>query len=120
MGFDASFLLTLSLFYAQCRVEAYAKGNEMAYEVFEASPQAKARIETQIDTFGITEPSSHHRVKYPFDKLAIGQCFTIPIAEANEVGLRSSAVAAGKRSGGKKFTVIKHREHAIIEVARIY
>lgn len=88
------------------------------YLIIEASPQAKALVTSNIDPYG-TSKNSHHRAKYPFAELEIGKCFTVPISEANEVGLRSSSVAAAKREEGKKFTVIKHREHGIFEVARI-
>ncbi len=89
----------------------------MSYQVFEASPQAKARIEASTDAFGVVK-SEHHRKKYPFDELQIGECFTIPSGEAKESSLRVSATNHGKNTG-KKFCVIVHKEHACIEVARI-
>ena len=92
----------------------------MAYEVIECSPLARARIETQTDVFGTEPPSPHHRTKYPYALLKIGQCFTVSYDEANENSLRGGAANYGKKSGGKKFTVIKHAERRLIEVARIY
>lgn len=92
----------------------------MAYEVIECSPLARARIETQTDAFGTETPSPHHRTKYPFGLLKIGQCFTVSYDEGNEGSLRAGAATYGKKAGGKKFTVIKHADRRLIEVARIY
>lgn len=92
----------------------------MAYEIYESSPLAKSRIEGETDCFGLEEPSPNHRSKYPFGRLKIGQSFAVPISEGNENSLRGGASGYGKRVGGKKFTVIKHREHGVFEVARIY
>ncbi len=89
----------------------------MSYQVYEASPQAKARIESYDDTVGVTK-TEHHRKKYPFDELQIGQCFTIPNTEAKETSLRVSATNHGKKTG-KKFCVIAHKEFECVEVARI-
>lgn len=89
----------------------------MKYEIFDASPQAKAKIVSYEDNAG-TSANEHHRTKYPFDELKIGQCFTIPIDEASEQSLRITANNRAKKSG-KKFTVLKHREFNCVEVARI-
>lgn len=92
----------------------------MSYEVYESSPQAKARIESETDCFGLEEPQPNRRSKYPFGQLKIGQSFAVPITEANENSLRGGASNYGKKIGGKKFTVIKHASHGVFEVARIY
>lgn len=92
----------------------------MEHKIVESSPQALALVKTQTDVFGVDDGSSHHRTKYPFAQLAIGQSFTLPIEGTNENSLRNQAIAWKKRSGGKIFTVIKHREYACFEVARIY
>ncbi len=89
----------------------------MAYEIFDASPQAKAKIASYEDASGVSS-NEHHHIKYPFDELKIGQCFTIPIADANETSLRLTASNRGKKTG-KKFCVLKHKDFGCIEVARI-
>lgn len=89
----------------------------MTYEIKECSPQAKAKIKTHEDKVGISI-NEHVLTKYPFDSLHIGQCFTIPIAEANEFSLRITASSRGKKTG-KKFSVIKHAAFNCVEVARI-
>lgn len=92
----------------------------MTHKIVESSPKALALVTTTTDVFGLNAGSQHHRTKYPFDSLAIGQSFTLPIEGTNEISLRNQAVAWKKRTGGKIFTVIKHREYACFEVARIY
>ena len=89
----------------------------MTYQIFDASPQAKAKIKSENDAIG-TSCNEHHRIKYPFDELKIGQCFTVPIAEANEASLRLTAFNRSKKTG-KKFSVLKHRDFGCVEVARI-
>jgi len=91
----------------------------MAYEIFDCSPEAAKRIESETDAFGVTERKGNHRTKYPFADLLLGKCFTVPIGEANEASLRNQASASGVRFGGKKFAVIKHVELGVVEVARI-
>lgn len=88
----------------------------MTYAIVECSPQAKAKITNA--TGAPAEPNNHHRTKYPFDALVIGQCFCVPIAEANETSLRLTATKKGKATS-KKFSVIKHQSHGVVEVARI-
>jgi len=89
----------------------------MSYEIIEASPEAKAKI-TSYDDVKQPFDNDHYRSKYPFDALKIGQCFTVLSAEANENSIRLTATNRGKKSG-KKFTVIKHKDFKLIEVARI-
>ena len=89
----------------------------MPYMIIEASPEAKKLI-TDYSDKGDTWPNEHHRVKYPLSELKIGYCFTIPISEASELGLRTSTSIFGKKNN-RKFTVIKHREYSCFEVARI-
>lgn len=87
------------------------------YTIKECSPRAKAMIKSFDDAIGASV-NEHHRTKYPFDELTIGQSFTVPILEANESSMRLSATRKGKETG-KTFTVIKHRDFNCIEVARI-
>jgi len=89
----------------------------MTYPIVEASPEAKAKITNYADVKQTFE-NDHHRSKYPFDALKIGECFTVPIGEANEASIRITATNRGKKVG-KKFTVIKHRDFGLVEVARI-
>lgn len=89
----------------------------MSYEIIEASPEAKTKIASYYDVKQTFE-NEHHRSKYPFDAMKIGQCFTVPSAEANEASIRLTATSRGKKTG-KKFTVIKHKDFGLIEVARI-
>lgn len=89
----------------------------MEYRIIEASPEAKAKIEVSENA----KPAfvnEHHRTKYPIDELNVGQCFVVPVAEANEVSLRLTSYKVGKKSG-KKFCVIKHKDYGLVEVARI-
>ncbi len=88
----------------------------MSYPITECSPQAKAKIKSETGAPG--EANSHHRTKYPIDALNIGQCFCVPLAEANETSLRLTATKRGKATG-RKFSVIKHTQPAVVEVARI-
>lgn len=89
----------------------------MSYAIIEASPEARKLITDYTDK-NDTSPNEHHRVKYPLSEVKVGYCFTVPFAEANEVGLRASATNYGKKVG-KKFTVIKHSKYECFEVARI-
>lgn len=90
----------------------------MAYEIYECSPKAKARIKEEIVDLNDTFKSESALTKYPFSELKIGQCFTIPISEANESSLRLASTVQSKKQN-KKFTVVKHAEQNCIEVARI-
>ncbi len=92
----------------------------MNYEIKDASPKAKFKIAEGAEGVAraVDDSTPHHLAKYPFDALAVGQCFTVPIGEANEMSLRMLSSQRGKKVG-KKFTVIKHYEYACIEVARI-
>lgn len=89
----------------------------MEYQVIEASPKAKAKIQSYEDAIGI-EASDHQRQKYPWPFMRIGQAFAVPLAEGNEASLRNGAAQYGKKTK-KKFTVIRHAEFNCFEVARI-
>lgn len=89
----------------------------MTYEIRVCSPDAQKLINSYDDAIGI-EHSTSKLTKYPFGSLTIGQCFTIPINEANEFSLRQCSYRAGAKLK-KKFAVIKHKDFACIEVARI-
>jgi hypothetical protein len=56
-------------------------------------------------------------VRYPFDKLEVGQSFTVPAADCNVASLQ--AIASRKSKKGVKFKVIRHDDLAVVEVARI-
>lgn len=89
----------------------------MSYNIVESSPQAKSKIASYEDNVGVSY-NNHHRAKYPFEELKIGNSFTIPVGEASDGVLRTLATNKGKKLG-KKFSVIKHTDLALIEVARI-
>jgi hypothetical protein len=57
------------------------------------------------------------RLKYPFSQLNTGECFTIPSEGANVKSLK--VLAAKYSTDGKRFVIIEHAEHKLIEVARI-
>lgn len=65
----------------------------------------------------------HHLSKYPFNELQFGESFAVPFSDGNEPSIRQTATrhnAAAKKIGStKKFTVHKHVESEVIEVARI-
>lgn len=91
----------------------------MPYTIVECSPQARAKIKPNDGAeVPAAEPNEHHRTKYPTDALKVGQSFTVPISEANEMSLRITASKRGKDTG-KKFCVIKHADYQCFEVARI-
>lgn len=90
----------------------------MDFEIFPASPEAMKKIKCEIVDKNDTFKNEHHRAKYPFDMLKIGECFTLKFGEYVEGSVRLSAFNSGKKNG-KKFTVIKHKDLALIEVARI-
>jgi hypothetical protein len=86
-------------------------------QIDNCSPEMAKKIKSYDDAIG-TFVNIHHRSQYPFDSLKIGQCFWMPLAEANEPSIRLSASNAGRKTG-KKFSVMKHRDSGTIEVARI-
>jgi hypothetical protein len=90
----------------------------MSFEILPASPEAMRKIKCEIVDKGDTFKNEHHRARYPFDSLKIGECFTFKIGEFSESSVRLSAFNVGKKTA-KKFTVIKHKDLDLIEVARI-
>ena len=89
------------------------------YYVYPCSEKAKDRITTYEDKLGIDimESVDWRRI-YPWRYMYIGYSFAVPFKKCDEKTLRVNAVKAGKKLG-KKFTVIKHIEHCVYEVARI-
>lgn len=85
--------------------------------IVESSPLAKARITSYEDLIG-TFDNTHHRNKYPFDALKIGQSFTLPFDGTKITSLRAMVYQKGETTR-KKFAVLKHVEHSLYEVARI-
>lgn len=89
------------------------------YNVCRASPRALQLIDEGNDKpKGDTFVNTHHRSKYKFEQIDIGYCFTVPFAEANENSLRQMSLIHGKKLK-RKFTVIKHNDHGLFEIARI-
>jgi hypothetical protein len=83
-------------------------------EIFDASPQAKALIPEGLEPKADTNVSN---AKYPFDRLPVGKCFLLPLDKGeNYVRVLTSKNA---KKLGKRFTVIKHAEHSVFEIARI-
>lgn len=93
------------------------KRNSMDYPIYTSSPKALKLIQSYQDDKG-TSVNTHHSSKYKFEQLAIGFSFAVPIAEGKETSLRRLATEYGKKLG-KKFSVLKHQEIGMIEVARI-
>ncbi|HEX2242020.1 MAG TPA: hypothetical protein VHK27_01940 [Gammaproteobacteria bacterium] len=90
----------------------------MNYEIYECSEAARRRIEPNAVECGQTYPNTHHRAKYPFSELKLGQAFAVPFKEASEPSLRVTASRLSKELK-RKFIVIKHNDWEVFEVARI-
>jgi len=80
----------------------------MAIQIVVSSPKAAEAEAVKGEAVGA--------VKYPFAELGVGQSFTVPKAEANVKSLRTRAAQVSK--DGKRFVVIIHKEHSLVEVAR--
>ena len=90
----------------------------MSYPIYPASPKAKAIIPEGVQPKFDAFVNTHHRSKYKFEQLEIGASFAVPFSEGNEVSLRQLSVRYGKKLS-RKFTVIKHADLNLFEVARI-
>lgn len=89
------------------------------FEIIACSPQAAKRIDPEIERGTERDPPNlHHRAKYPFERLLIGEGFAIPIADASETSLRVTSSRMTKKLN-RKFTVIRHDDYQCFEVARI-
>lgn len=91
----------------------------MSYQIVESSPAAKAKIRSYIDPEN--KPvfkNTNSLCKYPFDELVIGQSFCVNFDDVKESSLRVNT-SMKNRNTGKKFTVIKHEEFKLFEIARI-
>lgn len=88
------------------------------YPIFESSAEALQRIENKasVGTGAINRPTTS--AKYPFPLLKIGMSFAVPFAD---IGLNTICCSASRFAArsGKKFTVIKHTDLGVYEVARI-
>ena len=60
--------------------------------------------------------SNERKEKYPFELLEVKQSFTLALEGANLASLRT--LASRKSKNGKRFVVVVHQEHSLIEVAR--
>ena len=89
----------------------------MKYEVVESSPKAKELIKTTEDKIGVTVEVAA-QTRHPFDRMHIAQSFAVPYDGSNENSLRSLASMKSKKTG-KRFTVLKHDDLRVFEVARI-
>lgn len=98
----------------------YKGGVPMTYRIHEASPQALAKITDEARKSAVPADTSNadKKLKLPFDFLQIGECFCVPFDEASESSLRVTSTNKGKKLQ-RKFTVIRHKNYACFEVARI-
>lgn len=87
--------------------------------IHDCSPIAEARIHSYDDKFHVKE-LGHLRYDcvYPFAAMHIGQSIALPIS-LNENTLRSRVSMQNSKSGGKKFTLIRHDDIGFYEIARI-
>lgn len=84
--------------------------------IYSCSEKAAEKITSYTDTVGTSDDLANS--KYPWRRLKIGQCFTIPIGEVEQSTVRGLASSKGKLMN-KKFTVIRHDDQNLYEVARI-
>ena len=87
-------------------------GRSMSIQIVASSPQAE---EIRKNPNAVVKTGL--RTRYPFDKLEIGQSFTLPKAEANLKSIR--LIASRKSKDGKRFEVLEHETPPVVEVARI-
>lgn len=94
--------------------------NAITLKIWDASPKAKAFIETYDDDKGTAEILSSKRGKrrYPWAAMKIGECFIESFENSTERKL-NACCAFQRHSSGKRFMVIAHPEQKIYEVARI-
>jgi hypothetical protein len=91
----------------------------MQYPIGPCSSRARVFIETtEGEPTKPPDPEDKRRFKYPFDQLEIGQAFPVSFGDSLDTSLRTAATSAGKKLK-KKFTVIKHKQYNVYEVARI-
>ena len=79
----------------------------MSIEIVSSSPKA----------LEAAKEATKGNPRYPFDKLEVGQSFTIPVAECNLASLQ--VIASRKSKKVKKFKILRHEDLGVIEVARI-
>lgn len=79
----------------------------MTIEIVSSSPQA---IEA-------AKQGTKGNPRYPFDKLEVGQSFTVPIADCNIASLQ--VITSRKSKKDKRFKMIRHDAMGLIEVARV-
>lgn len=82
----------------------------MSVQIVASSPLA-AELAKNPDAAG------KGRKSYPFDKLQVGQSFTLSVDEANVASLK--VIASRRSKDGRKFVVIEHEAPPLVEVARI-
>jgi hypothetical protein len=86
----------------------------LKYQIFTSSFICDKMIESRESDLPIVPSNSI----YPFDEMQIGQSFSVPFSDSREKSLRTQVSLAIKRTG-KKFKIIKHKELALFEVARL-
>jgi hypothetical protein len=82
----------------------------MSYKIVEWSPEAH----------DLSQSSGSRiigREKYPWNKIEIGQSFTVPFDDANADSLRTYCYYQSKRLN-KTFRFLKHEQFKLYEIAR--
>lgn len=87
------------------------------YDKYQCSPQMAGRIETYEDLVGVSEDKPN--AKYPWNSLGIGMCFVINATSEVEQSTLRTLVSSKGKALKKKFSVLKHEDQQIFEVARI-
>lgn len=81
------------------------------YAIHPASPQAQDHISKR-------QPRERPGSVYPFASLGVGQCFTVPMAEAKPKTLETLCSLLAPHLN-MRFKIFKHESHGLIEVARV-
>jgi len=85
--------------------------------ILPSSERAKRKIVSYTDPIG-PKFEIANQTMYPIDRLLIGFSLAVPFNEANEKSLRVLTSIKGRKTG-KRFTVLKHDDVQLYEVARI-
>lgn len=91
----------------------------MNYAVVQCSQKASMKInKTRAQPDAPAYVNTSALVKYPIDQLEVGQAFAVKYEDSHEGSLRTIVYVRGKKDG-KKFTIIRHNDIGVYEVARI-
>lgn len=81
------------------------------YAIHPASPRA-------MDHISKRQPRERPGSAYPFALMSVGECFTIPMADAKHKTLETLCSLLAPHLN-MRFKIFKHPEHGLIEVARV-